>query len=125
MKKRRPSPAQPKRPTAVPNRELAVTLQRAITLHQQGHLAAADTLYRDILARQPNNFDALHLLGVIEYQRNNLLAAIELIDRAIAIYPNHAASHSNRGNALNDLKRYDEALGSYDRALSIKPDFAD
>ena len=31
----------------------------------------------------------------------------------------------NRGNALRDLKRFDDALASYDRALAIKPDYAE
>ncbi len=32
---------------------------------------------------------------------------------------------SNRGNVLQELKRYDEALTSYRRALSVQPDYAD
>src|SRR5579863_6953499 len=36
---------------------------------------------------------------------------------AIALY--------NRGVVLQDLARYDEALASYDRALSVKPDLAE
>jgi tetratricopeptide (TPR) repeat protein len=31
---------------------------------------------------------------------------------------------SNRGTVLQDLKRFEEALASYDQALAIKPDFA-
>jgi len=32
---------------------------------------------------------------------------------------------NNRGNTLRDLKRFDDALASYDRALAIKPDYAE
>src|SRR5262249_18541728 len=31
----------------------------------------------------------------------------------------------NRGNALEELKRYDEALSSYDKAIAFDPDFAE
>ena len=31
----------------------------------------------------------------------------------------------NRGNTLRQLKRFDEALLSYDRALSLRPDYAE
>ena len=32
---------------------------------------------------------------------------------------------NNRGNALNDLKRHEEALASYDKAIALKPDYAE
>jgi tetratricopeptide (TPR) repeat protein len=32
--------------------------------------------------------------------------------------PDYAEAHSNRGNALQELKRFDEAVASYDRALA-------
>ena len=100
-------------------------LQKALSFHQQGRLAEADALYRKIIAQDPRNADALHLLGVIEIQNNNPSAAIALIDRAIKRVPNNAVFLSNRGNALKDLKRFDEALASYDRALACLPDFAE
>ena len=100
-------------------------LEKALSLHQKGKYTEAAYLYRKILAQNPKNADALHLLGLIEFQRKNLSAAIELIDRAITLSPNNAGFFSNRGNALKDLKRHDDALASYDRALSIKPDFAE
>ena len=37
--------------------------------------------------------------------------------------PDYAEAYVNRGNALKELKRMDEALASYDRALALKPDF--
>ena len=32
---------------------------------------------------------------------------------------------SNRGNTLNAMKRYDEALASFERVLALKPDYVD
>ena len=31
-------------------------------------------------------------------------------------------AYNNRGNALKDLKRLEEALASYDKAIALKPD---
>jgi len=33
-------------------------------------------------------------------------------------------AHNNRGNVLNDLKRYDEALVNFDRAIALNPNYA-
>src|SRR5262245_8425408 len=38
--------------------------------------------------------------------------------------PDYADAFNDRGNALRELKRFDEALASYDKALVLKPDFA-
>ena len=37
----------------------------------------------------------------------------------------YAEALNNRGNALQDLKRPEEALASYDKALAIRPDYAE
>ena len=39
--------------------------------------------------------------------------------------PDYAAALNNRGNTLKELKRFDEALASFDRALAVRPDYAD
>jgi tetratricopeptide (TPR) repeat protein len=100
-------------------------LEKALALHQNGRLADAAALYRRILRRDPRNADALHLLGVIEIQGKNPLAAIELFDRAIELSPKNPAFFNNRGTALKDLKRLDEALASFSHALAIRPDYAE
>src|SRR5215472_17230424 len=104
---------------------LQAKLKEAVAFHQQGKLADAERIYREILQRQPNHFDALHLLGVIAAQTRRTELAVELIGKAIGINAKVADAHSNRGNALRDLKRFEEALASYDRALAFKPDYAE
>jgi protein O-GlcNAc transferase len=97
-------------------------LQQAVALHQQGKLSDAKEIYEAILKQIPNNFDALHLLGVIAYQTENLQQAEALFDKAIKINANVAEAHNHRGNTLRDLERLDEALDSYEKALLLKPD---
>ena len=46
-------------------------------------------------------------------------------DKAIALKPDDAVAHNNRGAALRDLKRPAEAIASYDKAIALKPDYAD
>ena len=105
-----------------PPAQLIQTLRQAWGLHQQGQLAQAETLYREVLSMQPDHPDALHFLGVLESQRGRREAAISLIDRAVKANPRNASAFYNRAGILRDMGRLDDALESYDRALALKAD---
>jgi tetratricopeptide (TPR) repeat protein len=100
-------------------------LTEAIVLHRAGRLADAERIYRDILAAHPDDFDCLHLLGVISHQRGDHAQAVRRIDSALERNPENAVALNNRGNALLALGRFAEALASYDRALALQPDYAE
>ena len=55
-----------------PQNQAAAALQakfnQGVTLHQQGKLADAERIYGEVLRQQPNNFGALHLLGVLLFK---------------------------------------------------------
>ncbi len=46
-------------------------------------------------------------------------------DRALMLRPDYAEAHSNRGNALHELKRFEDALASYELAIMLRPDYAE
>ena len=104
---------------------IAVLLTNAVALHQAGRLAEAENVYKQVLEIQPDQFESLHHLGIILFQRGDPAAAVAQIDRALKRNPNDAAALNNRGNALLALLRFDEALASYDRALALQPGYAD
>ena len=99
-------------------------LQYALVLHQQGQLDSAQKLYEEVLREEPNNFDALHLLGVLHTKRKNLTLAKRLIAKAIDIHPSSALFHYNYGIAQDDLKEHQDAIKSYDQAIALQPNFA-
>jgi tetratricopeptide (TPR) repeat protein len=51
--------------------------------------------------------------------------ALASYDKAIALKPDFAEAHNNRGNALTDKGDLAAAVESYNRALHIKPDYAE
>lgn len=102
----------------------AALLQHAVHLHQQGQLDAAESMYGQVLALDPAQFDALHLSGVIARQRGNPVRAAELIGAALRIDASQAHAHCNLGAALQDLDRPAHALTSYDAALRLDPAYA-
>jgi predicted O-linked N-acetylglucosamine transferase (SPINDLY family) len=111
-----PPPARP---------DVAGLFGHALALHQAGRLGEAEPLYRQVLEAQPRHFDSLQLLGVIHYQRGEHQAALRQLDAALKINPKVAAVHNNRGNALKDMGRSNEALASYERAIALKADYPD
>jgi predicted TPR repeat methyltransferase len=103
--------------------EASALLQQALQLHQQGKLDAAQDLYRQVLARAPRQFDALHLLGVIARQRGDARQAAALIREALQVDPGQARAHCNLGAALQDLGETQAALQSYETALGLDPHY--
>jgi len=98
-----------------------VNLQAGLEMHRLGRLAEAEAVYRQALAQNPNNPNALHLLGVVLHQNRRSAEGVLFIQRAIALQPNVPAYHNNLGEALRDLDRCEEAIASYQRALRLKP----
>ena len=86
-----------------------MTLQQAFELalghHQFGRLAEAETIYRQVLAAEPRQADALHMLGVLAHQMGRNDVAAELIGQAIAAAPGVADFHSNLGDHPHPLRR--------------------
>ena len=100
-------------------------LKRGLEHQRAGRFARAETIYRRVLARRPNNPHALHLLGVVAHQVGKNDTAVELIGKAIARNPKVADYHSNLGMALKELDRFDEAERAHREALRLNPDFAE
>ncbi|MFC3070619.1 tetratricopeptide repeat protein [Phenylobacterium soli] len=105
--------------------KIAETLERAMTLHRQGDLDAADKLYKRILLTRPGHADALHLSGVVALQTGRAERGVQLIRKAAAIQPGHAPTHSNLAGGLRQLGELEAALAACDRALALQPDFLD
>jgi tetratricopeptide (TPR) repeat protein len=102
---------------------IQANLNSGRTLHQQGKLDEARNIYKQLLKDDPQNADALHLLGVISIQDGNNQAAVEMITKAIEINPRIAIYYSNRGKALLSLKQFEQAVLSYDKAIALKSDY--
>lgn len=92
---------------------------RGLALHQQGELGPARQAYAQCLRLQPEHAQALHLLGVTFAQTGDAARGAALMERALRLEPGDAAAWSNRGNALEDLRRHADALACYERAWAL------
>jgi len=105
--------------------EIPTKLRQAAQLSHAGQLARAQALYEQVLQCQPDQHEALHLLGVIAARTRQFERAVELIGKAIGVDPHNAAAHNDMGVACKALGRWDAALASYDRAIALQPNFAE
>jgi tetratricopeptide (TPR) repeat protein len=100
-------------------------LQLALRKHQAGDLSLAATIYTEIIEFQPDNLNALLMLGITYVKLCNYDAAINYFKEAIKINPSFTEAYYNLGNALRDKKQFDDALACYQKVLQLNPSHAD
>ncbi len=100
-------------------------LANASQKHEAGQLAQAEPLYRRVLDAQPEQPDALHLLGILLHQRGQRDEAIDFLERAVRAAVGEAAFLANLGEAYRANGRLDEAVSTFGKALDLSPGDAD
>jgi tetratricopeptide (TPR) repeat protein len=100
---------------------IAQAMQDAVNLHRQGRLREAEKFYARVLKAAPENFDALHLLGLAKAQAGQMGEAYRLMSAALKIDAGAPDAWLNFANVLHALKRDGEALDALDKALALRP----
>ncbi len=104
---------------------ISEALAVAVQYHQSGNLAHAEAIYRQVLQAVPSHAGALHLMGVLVYQKGSHDAAIQYLRQSLISDPSDACCHCYLGLAYRAVGKMDEALASYQQALHLKPDYAE
>ena len=94
-------------------------MQRATALHQARNPAAAAALYEKVLALDPGDADALHLLGVARGQGGDNKAALALIGKAIERRGDVAVYHLNLARALSRLGDKEGMVAALHRSIAL------
>jgi Tfp pilus assembly protein PilF len=99
-------------------------LARARWLAREGRMRDAQSAYDELLSAKPElkacwaeYFELLRTGG-------HAAEALQLADRARAVFGETGFSFTLRGAALTELGRYPEALAELERAVEVDPDFA-
>lgn len=99
------------------------SIEPAMVAIEEGRMDDASRICAGLVAADPTDADAVHLLGVISYQGGAAPElALDLIDRAIALDPRRAQFHNSRGALLYALGRNADAEASFRLASILKPD---
>ncbi len=108
---------------ACPAMTSQMLLSQAVSLHQDGRLAEADQLYRQILTQSPGDYPARYRLALSLFQQQRHDEAIAAIAAALAIDPQAAEAWLLKGALSAASGQQERALADFDRALAIDPGF--
>jgi Tfp pilus assembly protein PilF len=98
--------------------------QSALEHHRAGRLREAEAGYRQVLALETSNPDALNMLGVVANQLGRRTEAVSLLLRAIEIQPDRAGYYGNYGLVLASGLDWQLASDAFRKAIQIDPSMA-
>jgi tetratricopeptide (TPR) repeat protein len=96
-------------------------LSEAVGLHRNGALDDARQGYLRVLDAEPDNADALNLLGVLELQGKRYVEAADYLERAVAS-KRTAEYLGNLGLAYKHAGNRGAAASQFEAALELQPD---
>ncbi|RWO87185.1 MAG: sulfotransferase family protein [Mesorhizobium sp.] len=97
-------------------------MQQALQLHQAGRRQEAETIYRQVLARQPKHAAAAHFLGLLLHQTGRSEEGLDLIERSVSLQPTNPDFLNNFGTVMRDLGRPAAAIDFFRGAVDLRPD---
>jgi tetratricopeptide (TPR) repeat protein len=120
----RPALAQPPQQVSQsPNVALAEqSLNRGLTLIQQGAVEAATVAFREAIELDPNSAAAYYNLGLVQRQTGQLQEAATSFWQALEADPYFAMAYSNLGAALWEGGNLEQAQEYLERAIQLQPD---
>ena len=101
--------------------DIEKTLKLAVAHHQAGRWVEAHQLYKQVLAVDPNEPDALRLMGQLAFAGGNPAVAADLIRKAILHRPGAVDFHIDLGRICLAQADAAGAVDSFSRALQLDP----
>ncbi|MEO0397806.1 MAG: sulfotransferase [Pseudomonadota bacterium] len=96
-------------------------LKDALALQNEGRLEEARAKARDVLRNDPDNANALYILGGVAMAQEAHNDAEALLRRATEVAPDFAFAWGQLAMALNKQRKYEEAITAAQKALSLDP----
>ena len=108
------------------NFELAKSLfLKGLDFFHKDMFIEAENAFRKSLSIIPDRDSTLTNLSVTLFKLKKYSESVEISKHLLNINDSNYEAWLNLGNALQELKQYDQALASYDKAISLKPNYAD
>lgn len=99
-------------------------IDEGFRLQTAGKLREAEQLYKQVLAIDPENAEAMQLWGHIAEATKNHHAAAELMRRSLSLEPGQAEVWVSYAKLLIDIREDDQAVKALEAAIRLRPDYA-
>ena len=96
-------------------------LAQATEYLREGRLEEAEKQFRNILRQNPNNVDALRLMGRLAARLSRVGDAERFIRKALEIAPDFTLAIVDLGKLLQEEDRYEEAIECFKQAIEKEP----
>lgn len=103
---------------------MASSLDQGLANLRAGDLAGAEAHVRRLLETNPDDHNALHLMGMVHLQRHEIERGIGFIRKALDVRPKLTSAWSNLGVAHFMTQRYADARDAFEQALRLEPENA-
>jgi protein O-GlcNAc transferase len=100
-------------------------LHEGLAHHQAGRVEEAEQAYRQVLAMDAHNFDALHLLGLLLHQTQRSEQGATLVAQATATDGTNAVAWNNLAEIYRSMGRLEEATHCSEKALILQPNYVE
>jgi tetratricopeptide (TPR) repeat protein len=99
-------------------------LDLAYNAYGSGDYIKAQKICDQILARVPDNPDALQLLAGVHSNKGEYTIACQFLQKAVKSSPDQGHLHNNLGVALTQSGKIPESIEHFEKAIELRPDFA-
>src|SRR5579871_1962979 len=103
----------------------AELLRRALAHLDRNEVWDAEARLSQLLVVEPENPQALQLMGVLRRMQNRLDEAEDFYRRSLALAPAQPHVHHNLGNVLKAQGRFAESAAAQREAVRLKPNYAE
>lgn len=97
----------------------------ALRLHREGKVEEAKGMYGQILGENPEDPDALHMMGIASFQSGEIFTAEDLLNKAVQLCPERPDFRCSLGNVLKPAGRVSEAVRMFEEAIRLNPEYAE
>ncbi len=104
---------------------LVVLLLSSLTWQRVSVLKSEETLWTDVLQKDPLSWTASTNLALLSFRRHELPQALSLARQAVKLEPDYVEGYLNLGAILDADGRSSESLACYQQAMKLRPDSAE